>query len=327
VAVPVSGLASGVSAIAATGTDPSGRDAVTNCALTEGGVWCWGGNGAGQLGNNSTTDSAVPVAVAGLGSGVSTISSGPCALKGDGLWCWGMILARAVGKSWTESHVPVAVPGLASGVDAIRGGCAIKDGGVSCEAGPVPGLESGVSAIGGECAVKDGGVWCWGTQLADNSPGQATPATGRLPSNAALPVSGLERGVSAINDGWPPSACAIKDGGVWCWGGIGSDGNVVTSPVARAVPGLASGVSAIEGQCVLKDDSVLCLDWTGDDPGDPNTTLVTVAVPGLESGVTAISGMCALKEFGVWCWGRNLVGQLGNDSPPYSPLPVAVVFP
>jgi alpha-tubulin suppressor-like RCC1 family protein len=37
--------------------------------------------------------------------------------------------------------------------------------------------------------------------------------------------------------------------------------------------------------------------------------------------------MCALKEGGVWCWGRNLVGQLGNNSPPYSSEPVAVQFP
>jgi alpha-tubulin suppressor-like RCC1 family protein len=49
-------------------------------------------------------------------------------------------------------------------------------------------------------------------------------------------------------------------------------------------------------------------------------------MPGLGAGVSAISGTCALKEGGVWCWGDNSNGQLGNNSPPYSLVPVAVQF-
>jgi alpha-tubulin suppressor-like RCC1 family protein len=36
------------------------------CALAASSVWCWGSNGDGQLGNDSTTDSSVPVLVQGL---------------------------------------------------------------------------------------------------------------------------------------------------------------------------------------------------------------------------------------------------------------------
>jgi alpha-tubulin suppressor-like RCC1 family protein len=105
-------------------------------------------------------------------------------------------------------------------------------------------------------------------------------------------------------------------GGVWCWGGNWD------RPVA--VPGLASGVSAIStgaggnNSCALKDGGAWC--WLGG--------TMPVAVSGLASGVSAISAgyhhTCAVKDGGAWCWGRNVYGELGNNSTTESHVPVAV---
>ena len=53
---------------------------------SDGTVWAWGSNGAGELGNGTYTNSNVPVSVSGL-SGVVALAAGlnhSLALKSDG---------------------------------------------------------------------------------------------------------------------------------------------------------------------------------------------------------------------------------------------------
>ena len=65
----------------------------TCSATTGGGLKCWGSNTHGQLGDGSTTDSAIPLDVAGLSSGVKSMALGEnftCAIISWGrLKCWG----------------------------------------------------------------------------------------------------------------------------------------------------------------------------------------------------------------------------------------------
>ena len=86
------------------------------CALTTTGqAYCWGLNNQGQLGNNSTTNSRIPVAVQ-MPAGVSfqSITAGSlhtCALTTEGkAYCWGYSSSGQLGNnSTTDSSIPLAV--------------------------------------------------------------------------------------------------------------------------------------------------------------------------------------------------------------------------
>ena len=319
VPVEVMGLSSNVTAITARGDYPS-IDHV--CALTAaGGVRCWGSNDEGQLGNQTTTDSRVPVEVTGLSSGVSALSAGEdhtCALMtAGGVKCWGNNSWGQLGnENAADGGTPVDVTGLSSKVAAIAAGddhtCAL---------------------------MSTGGVRCWGY----NGYGQLGNGTTSGTSDVPVDVVGLTSGVSALAAGGNHTCALMTAGGVKCWGhndeGQLGNGTVTDSSVPVDVTGLSSGAAAVSAggwySCALLTGGGLkCWGWNlyGElGNGTSTGSRTPVDVTGLSSGVAAVSAgghhACALLiAGGLKCWGYNDFGQLGNGTTTDSTVPVDVTI-
>ena len=317
------------------------------CALTSaGGVKCWGSNEDGQLGNNSTTDSSIPVDVVGLSSGVVAIDErGSCALTTvGGVKCWGQGSLIPTG---IYGLIPTDIYGLTSGVAAITTGfqtCALTTiGEVKCFLpntiiGPPVELGlSGVTAITAStfltCALTAaGGVKCW----VDNTFGPLFGLSSDVFSTLPVDVPGLSSGIAAISAGDANIFALTTAGGVKFWD--------YEDAFPIDFPGLTSGVAAIDmggGHiCALTTaGGVKCLGFnkfgqlgnnTVSDLQSDDIFMLVVDVSGLASGVSAISTggehTCAITTTGgVKCWGWNEYGQLGDGSKTDRWTPVDVV--
>lgn len=123
----------------------SGGNSSGYALKSDGTVWAWGYNEYGQLGLDTTTDSAIPQQVSNLNN-VVTIAGGynfTYALKSDGtVWAWGRNENGQLGNnSISNSSGPVQVHNL-SGITAI----------VGCKSS-------------GYALKSDGTVWAWGYNI------------------------------------------------------------------------------------------------------------------------------------------------------------------
>ena len=301
------------------------------CAVTVGGgVKCWGRNYAGGLGNGTTTDSATPVDVSGLTSGVAAVSTGgyhSCALTvGGNVKCWGSNGSGRLGDgTTTNSSTPVTVV-------------------VSAGGPPLSGIVSIAMGEFHSCAlINNGEVRCWGDNYYGRL-GDGTTNDSSFPVTVTVTPGGAPlSGVAAITAGSTHTCALTTSGGVKCWGhndegqlGNGTNDDS-SSPVD--VTGLTSGVAVItageEHTCArTSDGKAKC--WGGNGHGQlgDGTTgassipvTVTVSPGGLPfSSISNLSAgdshNCALVNGGVMCWGSNSDYQLGDgtDENRYNPV-------
>ncbi len=188
------------------------------------------------------------------------------------------------------------------------------------------------------CAVKtDGSAWCWGRNHYGQL-GVGTTVDRSLPTQVSGFTSGIAQITNQVN-----VTCALKsDGSAWCWGYNGSgaigDGTTTNRLVPTQVSGFTSGIAQISSSdnhvCAVKTDgSAWC--WGANDfgyLGDGTTInrLIPTQVSGFSSGVSQISGgsyhTCAVKTNGsAWCWGYNLMGQLGDGTIVDKLIPTQVI--
>jgi len=235
------------------------------CAVTaDHGLFCWGSNSLGSIGDGTRVPRFQPTRATGITSGIPVISthdSASCAItSANGVWCWGSNLrvdldgSRARNLLVLTPIVELGQENISVTVGALHACSLTSAGGVLCWGNNQHGtlgdgsisaddvttravvFESEIAAVSvgssHTCAITTtGAALCWGSSFR----GQLGDGTG-TDRIVPTPVVGLDSGVSAISAGYRHT-CAIRhnaEAQCWGWNQFGQLGDGTT--VDRLAP-------------------------------------------------------------------------------------------
>jgi alpha-tubulin suppressor-like RCC1 family protein len=304
-------------------------DMTVNFDATPNTLRAWGLGESGQLGNNQTADSPVPVPVVNL-SRVIAVSGGvyhSLALLDDGaVRAWGQGTSGQLGSGAFEAN-PVASP---VPVDTTRWAAGRRVTAIAA---------GGFHSL---ALLDDGTVWAWGLGVYGQL---GNGANDDYPFPTAVSITwGADKKVVAVAACQDHSLALLDDGTVWAWG-VGTSGQLGNgqfgiSSVPVQVQGL-TGITSIacggyHSMAVGSGGTV----WTWGDNIDGRLGWDTAgwpsSIPGRVtglSGVISVAGgdyhsMAVTSTGTVWAWGLNTEGRLGVDPSStaggFSITPVAV---
>ena len=284
------------------------------------GLWSWGYNTQGELGDNTTTGKSIPVQTITYGSKWKLVSGGgyhTAAVKTDGtLWTWGFNNNGQLGDNTiTQRSSPVQTVTFDTNWKLVACGnyhtAAIK---------------------------TDGTLWTWGQnnngQLGDNTT-----------TNRSSPVQTVTFGTNwkLVSCGRYYTAAIKTDGTLWSWGNNSNAGSLGdntrtnrSSPVQTVTFGTNWKLVSCgrEHTAAIKTDGTL---WTWGrnaegQLGDNTTTGKSSPVQTVTFATNwkLVSGgsynTVAIKTDGtLWTWGRNNFGQIGDNTTTHRSSPVQTV--
>jgi alpha-tubulin suppressor-like RCC1 family protein len=317
----------------------TGARAYHSIAVDENGkVYTWGSNHYGQLGNNTTTQSNVPIDISSYGAlygkTIAKVAVGlehSIAVDNSGIvYTWGINDKGQLGDGTTvNKNTPhtVNTSGVLSGKTITQ-----------------------VAAGENFCLAVDnaGKVYSWGYnnygQLGNGNTSQSTVPVDVYSSGVLE-----DKTITQVAGGTFNSMALGNDGKVYTWGynyygqlGNGSNTNS-NEPVAVVTTGVLSGktiiqIAAGEHHCVALGSDGKVYTWgynyygqLGNGSNTNSNEPVAVVTTGVLSGKTIIQiaagehHCVALGSDGkVYTWGKNDSGQLGDSTNINSNVPVAV---
>ena len=289
------------------------------------GLWTWGHNNNGQMGDNTLVHRSSPIQTVSGGANWKEISAGSAttmAIKTDGtLWGWG---SNQVGEIGANNNAHRSSP-----VQTISGGTNWK-------------IVSAASAI--VAAIKtDGTLWTWGQGVAGGL-GYSSVVNRSSPGQTIAAGTNWKQ----VSVGGNSTVGSIKtDGTLWTWG-RGDNGELGINAIThRSSPGqtIAGGTNWRQVSCggqhlaAIKTDGTL---WTWGHNGQGQlgvndiahrsspvqtvaggTNWKQVAAGGNSAGGNIVA---AIKTDGtLWIWGRNTDGNLGDNTIVHRSSPVQTI--